>query len=444
MPKDRKKEEMTRMKREYLKMKSMLYDKNTDLLSYLMYFDNIRSFLSRRRQIGVIYVETGNLAIVESLYGWQIFEKIIKKVSRRLKEMKKRIYPPTAILSVNGSYGDQFILFIPETLDGEEVTPEYLLDISDKISAELSRTFLAEEYFALAANFSFSIGYSLLQESPFYRLERLVFRSLEEARSMPLIKEERKNARLSSELKKIISDENVTTVFQEIMDIQKMKVIGFEAFSRGPKGTLFEKPGMMFAISNRNGLSVNLDKLCCKRALKNAEKLPEGYKLFLNLHRESIRDVKWLSNSMEECLWDSNIRREDLILELPEKSSEEDSIALEKEVRELHRKGYRIAFDNIGTGYSSFQSISEVRPDYLKMDITLIRDIDKSMIKQDILKSIVQIAKRIGAFVIAEGVETEEEFQMVKKMGVPFAQGYYFSHPTMSILNTAKMASRDH
>jgi EAL domain-containing protein (putative c-di-GMP-specific phosphodiesterase class I) len=444
MPKEKKKEEMSHMKREYLKMKSMLLDKNTDLLSFLMYFDDIRRFLGRRRQIGVIYVETGNLAIVESLYGWQVFEKIIKKVSIRLREMKRKIYPPTSILSVNGCYGDQFILFIPETLEGEEVTPEYLLDTSDKISADLSREFLAQDYLALAANLSFNIGCSLLQESPFYRLERLIFRSLEEARSMPLMKEERKNARLSSELKRIISDGNVSTVFQEIMDIQNMNVIGYEAFSRGPKGTLFEKPGVMFAISHRNGLSVNLDRLCRERALKNAKNLPKGSKLFLNLHPESMKDAEWLSGSMEETLWSSNIRREDLILELPEKSSGEDPMELEKEIRELHEKGFSIAFDNIGTGYSSFQSISEVRPDYLKMDITLVRDIDKSMIKQDILKSIVQIAKRIDASVIAEGVETEEEFQMVKKLGVSYAQGYYFSYPTMSVLNSAKMVSRDH
>lgn len=435
---------MNTIKREYLKMKSTLFDKNTDLPSFLIYFDDIRRFLSRRRQIGIIYVDTSNLAIVESLYGWQVFEKIIKKISMRLKGMKGKIYPSTALLSVNGTYGDQFILFIPETSDREEVTPEYLLDISDKISMSLSREFHSEEYLALAANFSFNIGCSLLQESPFYRLERLISRSLEEAKSMPLMKEERKNARLSSELKRIISNERISTVFQEVMDIQKMKVIGYEAFSRGPKGTFFEKPGMMFAISHRNGLSANLDRLCRETALKSAEILPKGSKLFLNLHPESLRDTKWFSSGMEELLWKSNIKREDLILELPEKRSVEDFIDLEKEIKNLRKRGFSIAFDDIGTGYSSFQNISEVRPDYIKIDITLIRNIDKSMIKQEIMKSVVQIANRIDATVIAEGVETEEEFKLVKKIGVPFAQGYYFSHPTMSVMNSAKTVSRDH
>lgn len=442
MPKEKKREETGAMKREFLKMKSSLIDKNTELPSFLMLFDDIRSFLSRRRQIGIIHVETSNLAMVESLYGWQIFENIMKKVSTRLKRMKGKAFPATSLLSINGAYGDQFILFIPETAEREEISPEYLLDIMDKISACLAEELLEEEYVAMPAKLSFNVGCSILQESPFYRLQRLILRAVEEARDMPLQKEERKNATLVAELKRIIAEEDVSTVFQDILDLKSMEVVGYEAFTRGPKGTTFEKPGMMFAISHHSGLSTSLDRLCRKMALKNAERLPHGFKLFINLLPESLRDSDWLSGGLDELLWRSDIKLEDMVIELPEKFFIENSGELEEQIKALRQKGFSIAFDDIGTGYSSFQSITEAQPDYIKMDITLVRDIDKSLIKQDIMKSLVQIAKRIGASVMAEGVETEKELDAIKKAGVQYAQGFFFSYPAMALPDSGKMVSR--
>ncbi len=443
MARAKTKEEASIMKREFLKMKSALFDKNTDLPSFLMLHDEIKSFLSRRRQIGIIHVEIGNFAIVESMYGWQVFEKIMNKVSIRLKNMKGKILPRTSLLSINGAHGDRFIIFLPETSEGEETSPEYLLDMIDKISSYLSKEFLSEEYLAMAAKLSFNIGCSILKESPFYRLERLISRSLEEARNMPLKREERKNVTLATEIKRIIKEEDVYTVFQNILNVENMEVLGYEAFSRGPKGSAFEKPGMMFAISLRHGLSASLDRLCRKMAIKSAEGLAHGSKLFINLLPESLRDREWISGEWDECLWSSGINFEDVVIELPEKLSMESSMDLENDIKALRQKGFSIAFDDIGTGYSSFQSIMDAKPDYLKMDITIVRDIDKSLIKQDIMKSLVQIAKRINASVIAEGVETEKELKIIRKAGVRYAQGFYFSYPVMTIPAQGKMVSKD-
>ncbi|HEV3074967.1 MAG TPA: EAL domain-containing protein, partial [Thermoanaerobaculia bacterium] len=87
------------------------------------------------------------------------------------------------------------------------------------------------------------------------------------------------------------------------------------------------------------------------------------------------------------------------------------------------------AIDDMGAGYSSLQTVAEVEPDYLKFDISLVRDIHLSPIKRNLLETLVVLADKIHARVIAEGVESAEEFHALRAMGVPFAQGFYFALP---------------
>ncbi len=444
MDKEKKQDEAAQLKLDYLKMKSALVDKNTDLSSFHLYFDEVRTFLDKKRFVGIIHLEISNLTIIESLYGWQIFERILKKVSKRLQELKGKIFSDKSIIAMNGAYGDRFVLLLPETNDGLEITPEYLLDLTERIQTGLSGEFSSDEYTSMAARLGFNLGCATIQESPYHRLERLIYQAVEEARSMPLRREERRMAALSSELKMIINTESILTVFQNIVDIEKMEVFGYEAFSRGPKDSTFEKPGMMFAVSSKIGLSAELDRVCRKVALKNAEGMPSGLKLFINSLPISISDPDWMSGGIDELLWKIGMRSEDLVIEIPERYYSENASTLTKEVHLLKERGIAIAIDDIGTGYSSFQTIMDLQPDYVKIDASLIRDIDAHLIKQELLGSLLHIARNIGACIIAEGVETSRELETLKKAGIRYAQGYYFSYPAQGIQLVSKNIVSDH
>ena len=444
MEKDKRKEDSVQLRVEYLKMKSALIDKNTGLSSFHLYFDEVRSLLDRRRYIGIVHLEISNLNIVESLYGWQVFEQILKKVSAQLNALRGKTFSEKTILAMNGAYGDKFVLFIPETLDGQEITPESLLDLTDRMSEKLSGEFSSTEYATMAARLGFNMGCSILQESPYYRLERLIYQGIEDARSTPLRKEERRIAALSTELKTIISNEDIQTVFQDIIDLESMGVFGYEAFSRGPKDSAFEKPGMMFAISQRIGISADLDRVCRNTALKNASGIAPGVKLFINSLPISISDTDWRSGGIDEMLWKLGMKAEDIIIEIPEKYYAADSSAFKKDIQFLKEKGIGIAIDDIGTGYSSLQTITESKPEYLKIDASLIRDIDRNLIKQELIGSLIHIARNIGASVIAEGVETDGELDVIRKAGVKYAQGYYFSYPSRGVQTLSKKLLNDH
>jgi EAL domain-containing protein (putative c-di-GMP-specific phosphodiesterase class I) len=125
------------------------------------------------------------------------------------------------------------------------------------------------------------------------------------------------------------------------------------------------------------------------------------------------------------------LRPGDIVIEITERVAITAWQDFRRSVAALRLIGFQIALDDMGAGYSSLQSVAEVQPDYLKVDLSLIRDLHKSPIKRSLLQSLLTIATSIGAQVIAEGVEKAEECQVLRDMNVTFAQGFFFARPTV-------------
>jgi EAL domain-containing protein (putative c-di-GMP-specific phosphodiesterase class I) len=119
----------------------------------------------------------------------------------------------------------------------------------------------------------------------------------------------------------------------------------------------------------------------------------------------------------------------DLVLEITERVAVKGWKEFRKRLDSLREEGVAVAIDDMGAGYSSLQSVAELEPDFLKFDLNLVRDIHASPIKQGLLESLLLMAQRIDAQVIAEGVEQAEEFEALRDMRVTFGQGYLFSPP---------------
>jgi EAL domain-containing protein (putative c-di-GMP-specific phosphodiesterase class I) len=92
-------------------------------------------------------------------------------------------------------------------------------------------------------------------------------------------------------------------------------------------------------------------------------------------------------------------------------------------------RGLKIALDDVGVGYSTLERISEIGPDYLKYDRTLVRDIDKNLIRQELIKSFVNFAQKINSTIIAEGIENANELEFIKSLGITYGQGFYLCRP---------------
>jgi EAL domain-containing protein (putative c-di-GMP-specific phosphodiesterase class I) len=169
-----------------------------------------------------------------------------------------------------------------------------------------------------------------------------------------------------------------------------------------------------------------LDCLCRRRALEGVGCIPRGAKLFLNCLPAAIGDPNLRDEGLRATLEKYQLEPENLVIEISERESIEN-FAIFRELRDTyHELGVQIAVDDAGAGYSSLQAIMEIAPDYMKADIALVRGIDTDPPRREVVNGLRGVAERIGAEVIAEGIETEEELRVMRELGIRLGQGYIF------------------
>ena len=417
---------------EYLRLKAALYDPNTDLQSVPAVLGNIRTLFDGSKWVGVVHIEVDALARIESIYGWQVFDRLLRAVSAVLHEARGEILPLESVLAQSGVCAGRFVVFAP--LSAEARPPLEALDrAATGLTGRLADRFGSPEFHSMSPPLSCHVGYAAFTDQPFFRLERLVERAIDEARALGLQSDPQQRSREQAELKRIIREEDIDVVFQPVVNLRTETVLGYEALCRGPRNTAFEKPKVMFACSEGLGASRELDLLCQKRILERARDLPAGEKLFLNALPSSLADPGFRDRLLRELPEGVDLAHEDIVLEITDRDAIGDYEVFGQDVGELRARGFRLAVDDVGTGSSSLHTIAEIRPDYIKIDGSLIRNLGTNLVKQEMLRSLCQVARSIEAAVVAEGIECEEELDAVRRCGIEFGQGFLLARPAREL-----------
>lgn len=230
----------------------------------------------------------------------------------------------------------------------------------------------------------------------------------------------------------LISRESLLTHFQPIVSIKKRSVIGLEALCRGVDDTgSMVPPNVLFELARTEGLTIALDRLCRKKALENYKKIylrNQDLFLFLNMDTSIIDQGVVGSGNLLNAVRMFDLNPNNVVIEIVE-SKVEDLAALKKFVEIYKSYGFLIALDDVGAGHSNLDRIPLVQPDILKIDRSLVSEIDEKYYKQEVFKSLVNLSKKIGALVVAEGVEREEEAIVALELGADLLQGYYCARP---------------
>ena len=230
----------------------------------------------------------------------------------------------------------------------------------------------------------------------------------------------------------IIQNRKLIACYQQIISVSRKIVVGVEGLIRGidTDTNEFILPKILFDAAKEEKLSLELDRVCRDVILHgfngvypyDREKL-----LFLNLDAsilESSVGSGYLLNQVKQ----NQIDPQNIVIEISEKNV--FSNASLKKFSDIYRKhGFMVALDDVGTGFSNMDRILLVKPDIIKIDISLVKNIHNDFYKQGVFKSLVILANKIGALVIAEGVECEEEAVQVLRLGGHMIQGFYFSIP---------------
>ncbi|WP_409439541.1 EAL domain-containing protein [Psychromonas sp. GE-S-Ul-11] len=233
-------------------------------------------------------------------------------------------------------------------------------------------------------------------------------------------------------IQSIIHDRNLSIVFQPIIENGQQAIFGYEALTRGPVGTDFHSPIALFEAAKQQGCLVALELLCRELSISAFKQSKLPGKLFLNASPETLFEPNFKSGETLKLLQNSGLSPSQVVIELTEHSPLENYELVRDALKHYKEMGFEIAMDDLGSGYSGLRMWYELRPDFVKIDRHFICDIDTDKVKQQFVRSIKNIAEELNCKVIAEGIETADEFQFIEKIGTPFCQGYYFSRPEES------------
>lgn len=231
------------------------------------------------------------------------------------------------------------------------------------------------------------------------------------------------------ELEYILENEEIKTFYQPIVSLKNGEILGYEALSRGPKNSRLEFPDELFSAAKYYDKTWELELLCRVKAIERARKIKKDKLLFINVDPHIFKDDKFEKGLTKEFLFENNISPQSIIFEITEKTAVKDYLNFRNAIENYTEQGYKIALDDIGAGYSGLNTLSYTKPHYVKVDMDLIRDINKDQFKQSILECLVKLSLQTNMKLIAEGIETEEELSTLIRLGVYAGQGYLLSKP---------------
>lgn len=272
-------------------------------------------------------------------------------------------------------------------------------------------------------------GCAVFRRRPDRPIEADFLHSLRDARHMAHKNLNLKDLRMARDFRCILQENALSTLYQPIVHFPTGHIMAWEALTRGPADTPLHSPTMLFDVAEELGMLFALERNCRERAIAEAGILAAGQRLFLNIHPRTLSDPEFTPGSTLRALKDTGLRPEDIVFEITERHAIKDFSSFYKTLEHYRGQGFKIAIDDAGTGYSGLASIAELKPDFIKIDMSLVRGIHRDPVRQALIETFVDFAEKIGAKVIAEGIECREEASTLMRMGTHYGQGFYLGRP---------------
>ncbi|MGN0642042.1 MAG: EAL domain-containing protein [Huintestinicola sp.] len=229
-------------------------------------------------------------------------------------------------------------------------------------------------------------------------------------------------------VKEIIEKQDIYVDFQPIYSLNTQKFIGLEALSRGRYDGETVSPYFLFEYAKKQGLALQLDRICREKAMKAFSAESSAPTLFINFETSVLNGITSGTGEIQRTAMENRISPQNIVIELNE-SQVKDSYNLMMFVDFYRSKGFLIALDNVSSGLDTLNRIMLINPDIIKIDRAIVAQIDSNTYNQEVFRSIINTAKQIGAMTVAEGVETVDEVITCTLMGVDYFQGFYFQKP---------------
>ncbi len=406
----------------------LLYDELTELPTVPLLMGRIRRSLRKSRQLGLLSISLLQDRKAEPAPAWEGYESLVRDVASFLLEIKRMSLRREDFISEVMISGNAFVILLAPPRGDGRIAYGDVDKVRSRIESMLGRYMNERLPPELVGRFGLYLGCALLTQTSDVRLEKVVYSALDEAFRDSLEKRKREQRVEAARFQEVLKSGAIRTVYQPVVDLLERRPLGYEALTRVTNGA-FPGPDRLFRVAQANDAVWKLERLCRKRAIEGCRGLEPGQMLFLNVEPDSVRDPEFRGETTFDLLGAARLQPSQIVLEMTEHSAIHDIAELRQVLDYFKFLGFRLAMDDVGSGYSGLRSIAELKPDFIKIDMGLIRDIHRHPIKQDLTSTISRFSRRSGITLIAEGIEKPEELRCLMRIGVRYAQGFLFARP---------------
>jgi diguanylate cyclase (GGDEF)-like protein len=396
----------------------------TDHLTSFPNLYQLRKDLDDNDDFCLITIAIDNFVTINNFYGFMVGDYIIEQVGNYLvKNMDEKIYRVS---------GTEFTLYLEESLDFYSLK-DYLSKLYEKVKhvtvkyqqndINISLTLAScvninqENLFSKV---SMALKYAKDNKIPFWIYEdRMGFENEYES-----------NLNISNVVRHAVENSKIVPYFQPIIDNKTSKINKYECLARLlDENDNVISPYLFIPVSKSIKVYNLITKIIINKSFEIFEK--NEYEFSINLSMEDIINSEMFNFILQKLKYSNASNR--VIFEIVESEAIKDFQKIERFINEIRRYGARIAIDDFGDGYSNFAYLMKMNVDFLKIDGSLITDIDTNKTSYLIVETIVEFANKLGIETIAEFVHSSTVMDKVKEMGIDFSQGYYIDKPLVDI-----------
>ena len=389
--------------------------------------------LTASEGLAIFHIDLDRFKAVNDICGHDAGDYVLKEAARILSMVEPK---PDAVARVGG---DEFVVAFSGVTDEAES-----LELANRFIAGLCKPI---EYQLQSLQIGASIGIAFATIDDFDTLQSMITASdiaLAEAKRAGgnlavLFKPQMrnnitKNLELAKDIRRGLAHDEFFPFFQPQLDTSTGKVVGFEALIRWRHPERGMIPAYQFLeVAQRNGLTDALDNLVVEKSCKAARDLLDWgmspVQVSINLSSAQVSDPQILDR-LDTCMAKHNVDRDNIRIELLESTLLDDRASIiVNNVRGLIQAGFKVELDDFGTGHAAIATLCKIDVARIKVDRSLVQNIDKDRGLQVITSALIELAKNLGVAALAEGVETKEEQAMLASMGCFVAQGYLHAKP---------------
>ena len=382
-----------------------------------------------RQDLSLVLLDLDEFKLVNDAQGHAVGDSLLAEVGRLIRGHVRRSDRAFRI------GGDEFALILPQTTaDGAQLLARRLLAAGLELRPES----------AYQRPISFSAGVSSFPAQTRDReqlrtfADSALYRGKRSGRTTVTLADpaldgeqvdEQRRAVLSAAIAKELAQRSLRAVYQPIIHLESGRVIGFEGLTRTAPDSAFSNPGALFAAAEVSGRLVELDVACLATVLAGAAEIPEPTLVTVNLSPRTLEAPEFGASRLLAMVASSRIAPSRVILEVTERDIISDVPRVVAVLERCRAAGVRVAVDDVGAGNAGLRLLSQFRFDVVKIDLSLVQAGAGKETVRAVLGSLVDLAGRLGALVVAEGIETPGQLAMARELGIDAGQGYLLGRP---------------